>query len=146
MKIWIETKRTAYIKELLKGNSGPQVTDIACEVCHGGKGVWRCMDCADHRPTCALCCRTRHHLDYFHRIEKWNGRFYQPAGLWQVGVKIFTGHDGQPCVLRTEYKDHERGVDVQTEHSVKEYSNIFTQHLMTGTFRKHRGCYRIAGK
>jgi hypothetical protein len=125
MRDWIANKRTIFIKELLKHNSGPKGKDIGCPVCQEGRGVWRCMDCADHRPTCALCCRTRHHIDYFHRIEKWNGRFYQAAGLWQVGVKIFTGHDGRPCVMRTDYNDHDRGVEVHTRNSVKTSFHIF---------------------
>jgi hypothetical protein len=130
MKDWIEQKRTAYIKELLKNNSGPQGTDIVCHVCHGGRGIWRCMDCADHRPTCAFCCRARHRIDYFHRIEKWNGRFYQAAGLWQVGVKIFTGHDGLSCPLRSEYKDYDRDIKVQTEITVNQYSIFVIQCLL----------------
>ena len=33
----------------------------------------------------------------FHQVEKWNGRFYQKGALWQVGVKIYAGHNGAPC-------------------------------------------------
>ena len=109
MKNWIEQKWTAYIKELLKNNSGLQGTDIACQVCHRGREIWRCMDCADHRLTCAFC--------------------YQVAGLWQVGVKIFTGHDGLSCGLRSEYKDYDRDIKVQTEITVNQYSIFVIQCL-----------------
>jgi hypothetical protein len=44
-----------------------------------------------------LCCRSSHNLDIFHRVEKWNGRFYQKGALWQVGVKLYVGHHGKPC-------------------------------------------------
>ena len=87
------------------------------------------MDCADHRPTCAFCCQARHHIEYFHRIEKWNGQFYQAAGLWQVGVKIFTGHDGLSCVLRSEYKNYDRDIKVKTEITVNQYSIFVIQCL-----------------
>lgn len=138
MKNWMENKRTAFIKELLKQNSGAQVSDVGCQVCHGGRGVWRCMDCADHRPTCSLCCRTRHRINYFHRIEKWNGRFYQAAGLWQVGVKIFTGHKGLPCTLRTDYKDHDGGVGVRGEDTVKQCFYIYPKiNVVTDAFREN---------
>jgi hypothetical protein len=30
-------------------------------------------------------------------VEKWNGRYYQKGALWQVGVKIYLGHNGSPC-------------------------------------------------
>jgi len=36
-------------------------------------------------------------MNLFHRIEKWNGRHYQPGALWQVGLKIHTRHNGSPC-------------------------------------------------
>jgi len=36
-------------------------------------------------------------MNMFHRVEKWNGRHYQQGALWQVGVKIHTGHNGSPC-------------------------------------------------
>jgi len=44
-----------------------------------------------------LCCRERHSNDVFHKIQRWNGRFYQMGCLWQVGVKIYVGHNGKPC-------------------------------------------------
>jgi uncharacterized protein (DUF2126 family) len=34
-------------------------------------------------------------------VEKWNGRFFQKGGLWQVGIKIYLGHDGKPCPRST---------------------------------------------
>jgi hypothetical protein len=36
-------------------------------------------------------------MNLFHRVEKWNGRYYRPGALWQVGLKIHTGHNGSPC-------------------------------------------------
>jgi hypothetical protein len=39
-------------------------------------------------------------MNLFHRVQKWNGRHYQQGALWQVGVKIHTGHNGSPCPSR----------------------------------------------
>jgi hypothetical protein len=36
-------------------------------------------------------------LNLFHRVEKWNGWHYRQGALWQVGLKIHTGHGGSPC-------------------------------------------------
>ena len=36
-------------------------------------------------------------MNIFYRVEKWNGRHYQQGALWQVGLKIHTGHNGSPC-------------------------------------------------
>ena len=77
--------------------AGPHGQEVNCPRCGVGRAIWRCKDCADKRATCVLCCRNAHRLDLFHRIEKWNGRFYQEAALWQVGVKIYLGHNGQRC-------------------------------------------------
>jgi len=77
--------------------AGPQARNSACPRCGSGRAIWRCRDCADKKAVCVLCCRNAHKLDLFHHVEKWNGRFYQEGALWQVGVKIYLGHDGKPC-------------------------------------------------
>lgn len=51
----------------------------------------------DKRAVCVLCCRQNHHNNVLHRVEKWNGRYYKKGALWQVGVKLYTGHNGTPC-------------------------------------------------
>lgn len=84
--------------------AGPAVFEDAgvkgkstCPTCHLGRAVWRCLDCLDKRPLCVLCCRTNHTNNILHRVEKWNGRYYKKGALWQVGVKLYTGHNGSPC-------------------------------------------------
>lgn len=102
MRQWLEEKRALYVNQLLQMKSGPN-SDASgghpqtCPKCRLGRPKWRCLDCVDSTALCVLCCRDGHQLNLFHRIEKWNGRFYQKAALWQVGVKIFTGHHGAPC-------------------------------------------------
>jgi hypothetical protein len=61
----------------------------------------------DKTPICVLCCRNHHKLDIFHRVEKWNGRYYQKGALWQVGVKIYLwvtvalpAHGASPLFLK----------------------------------------------
>jgi hypothetical protein len=106
MKQWLCEKRTRYLERLLQMKAGPGVYHesrpssglVACPRCRtGGRPVWRCLDCTDKTAVCVLCCRNAHKLDIFHRIEKWNGRYYQKGALWQVGVKIYAGHNGQAC-------------------------------------------------
>jgi len=80
---------------ILRGYSGP--TSSICDSCRIGRAVWRCRTCIDRRPQCALCFRLAHQRDPFHRVEKWNGRYYLKAALWQVGVKLHIGHHGQRC-------------------------------------------------
>jgi hypothetical protein len=41
--------------------------------------------------------RSSHRSDPFHRIEQWNGTFFEPADLWQVGMFLLVPHhEGQP--------------------------------------------------
>lgn len=46
---------------------------------------------------CAGCCRKLHATTLFHRVRKWNGYYYQAAALWQTGVKLHLGHNGNIC-------------------------------------------------
>jgi hypothetical protein len=99
MQEWRDNKRTKYLCRLLSAygrQTGEMETDT-CPVCHLGRAVWRCRDCSDKRVFCVFCFRDRHAINLFHRVEKWNGRYFQRGGLWQVGVKIYVGHKGQPC-------------------------------------------------
>jgi hypothetical protein len=104
MKVWLQDKREMYLQRILAMKGGPQSggADIGqglkvCSRCYVGRPVWRCLDCTEKTAVCVLCCRNDHKLDVFHRIEKWNGRFYQRGALWQVGAKIYAGHHGSPC-------------------------------------------------
>jgi hypothetical protein len=104
MKAWLEDKRPAYLDRLLQFKKGPKNSETdgkqnlaPCARCGTGRPVWRCLDCTDKTAVCLVCCKNTHKLELFHRIEKWNGRHYQQGALWQVGVKIFTGHNGSPC-------------------------------------------------
>jgi len=41
--------------------------------------------------------RRSHEENHFHRIQKWNGSFFQPAELWEVGKYILIPHHtGEP--------------------------------------------------
>ena len=46
---------------------------------------------------CSACCWKIHDTMLFHRIRKWNGHHYQAAALWQVGTKLYLGHNGRKC-------------------------------------------------
>ena len=119
----MDEKRGCYLEKLLELKATDRKGSglLTCR-CGTGRAIWRCSDCADKSAVCLFCCRQRHKLHWFHRVEKWNGRFYQRGSLWQVGVKIFVGHDGSPCPrsisalsegnLHNEASDHSLGIDV----------------------------------
>jgi len=109
MKQWLEEKREKYLHRILQMKAGPQdllgkggkSVVLRCPKCDFGRPIWRCLDCTDKSAVCVLCCRNAHKFNIFHTIEKWNGRFYQTGALWQVGVKVYTGHNGHPCPKST---------------------------------------------
>jgi len=105
MKHWLEEKRVKYLNQILQMKAGSQkdpakggeAVELRCPRCNFGRPIWRCSDCMNKSAVCVLCCRDAHKINVLHQIEKWNGRFYQAGGLWQVGVKIHTGHEVHPC-------------------------------------------------
>ena len=96
MKEWLEEKRGVFLNRIIRQKAHGNDNGV-CHSCSVGRPVWRCEDCIDRWPICIYCCRNVHRKMPFHRVEKWNGHYYQRRALWQVGVKIYTGHNGQPC-------------------------------------------------
>src|SRR5258707_4523795 len=97
MKTWVNEKRMPYVQKIIEMKGGPQNADTVCPKCRTGRAIWRCLDCRNKKPVCVLCCQNAHKRDVFHRVEKWNGRYFQKGALWQVGIKLYLGHDGRPC-------------------------------------------------
>jgi hypothetical protein len=64
-------------------------------------------------------------MNLFHRVEKWNGRYFQRGALWQVGVKIYVGHQGKPCPRSADSLADTRGFDGR---STAEYGH---SHIVT---------------
>ncbi|KAF8815961.1 hypothetical protein BYT27DRAFT_7021605, partial [Phlegmacium glaucopus] len=58
---------------------------------------WRCLCCLSRPMFCRECCRTTHEQLIYHQLQKWTGRFFQDAGLWEVGVRLSVGHMGGNC-------------------------------------------------
>jgi hypothetical protein len=124
MRVWLNEKRAKYLSRLIEMKAGPPAQDSICKRCGTGRAIWRCHDCTDKFAVCVLCCRMAHKYNIFHRVEKWNGRYYQHAALWQVGIKIFVGHDGNPCPRSTAALS---GLDDHIQTQQNESGGILTQ-------------------
>jgi len=61
-------------------------------------GTWRCCDCFPESPDVHQLCRDNHASNPFHRIDHGTGSFFEPAWLFQVGVILHLGHDGNPVL------------------------------------------------
>ena len=75
---------------------------------------------------CRSCCRDAHQFLIYHRIEKWNGRFFQDASLWEVGVRLHIGHQGLKCPSQSVLLDacavDEENKDEQDQLSATQYN------------------------
>ncbi|KAF8802333.1 hypothetical protein BYT27DRAFT_7112690 [Phlegmacium glaucopus] len=77
-----------------------------CSKCNAQSGKWRCKDCLGAQPLCRLCMRQTHIDNPFHRIEKWTGKHFQAAGLWEVGVYIRLRHrDSTPACQYMQWQE-----------------------------------------
>ncbi|GBE84724.1 hypothetical protein SCP_0607040 [Sparassis crispa] len=96
MRDWIP-HRDDYLHAIVEMEAPPEPRN--CAECKVGEGRWRCLDCMGRPLTCTDCCRNGHQRAPFHRIEHWQGQYFEPASLYWVGVCIHLGHGGDPCPL-----------------------------------------------
>jgi hypothetical protein len=100
--LWVKTQKD-YILEyisridvLLEASLSREARSKAEERCrhcsHNNWAVWRCRDCSMGVSMCRSCIRKHHSEDPFHRIEKWNGNYFRPAELSEVGSYLLIRH------------------------------------------------------
>jgi hypothetical protein len=76
-----------------------------CRHCKNAIAGWRCKDCVLATPLCRACMRIYHRENPFHRIEHWNGSYYRPAALSEVGTYLLVQHHtGDPICERLRNK------------------------------------------
>jgi len=101
--------------------SSPLV-DLPC-ACGKGKKTTRCTDCNQHEPVCDTCFIAEHSSTPFHRVEKWNGQFFQKGTQGELGRKLYIGHGGKQCpYLPAGQKGrHLDIIDVNGTHSFRTF-------------------------
>ncbi|THU87300.1 hypothetical protein K435DRAFT_867411 [Dendrothele bispora CBS 962.96] len=91
---WVE-----YLDEMLytEGRSGcPNI----CWTCNKKEAMFRCVDeeCFGGGMMCSTCTVDAHARLPLHWIEEWNGSFFMPTSLKELGLKVYLGHPGgQRC-------------------------------------------------
>jgi hypothetical protein len=94
-----------HLDTLQKSILATEVVDEAGAVCLCGSGNmadFRCRECFASRPSCQACIVQSHLHHPFHRIQKWNGQFFDPTNLHSLGYRLRLGHHGQPCPNRSQ--------------------------------------------
>ncbi|KAJ3547243.1 hypothetical protein NMY22_g1724 [Coprinellus aureogranulatus] len=62
--------------------------------------TYRCLSCDNGGLLCSECMRVYHKKHPFHRIQRWNGEFFERSSLKEIGVRIQLGHPpGEDCYI-----------------------------------------------
>ena len=59
--------------------------------------MYRCKDCFGSPICCRNCLLHTHIPTPFHRIQQWNGQFFESATLMNLGYVLHSGHGSHEC-------------------------------------------------
>jgi hypothetical protein len=68
-----------------------------CHQCKSQDKLYRCQDCFGSPLCCKNCLLHTHIHSPFHRIQHWNGQFFEHATLLNLGYILHSGHGSQEC-------------------------------------------------
>ena len=71
----------------------------SCMDCLGTHGPIWCLSCLGGHAWCASCAIKAHSRLPFHRLQQWNGHFYEAVTLQDLGFVFNLGHGGDACPL-----------------------------------------------
>ena len=121
MNIWLP-KCAAYLQRIITAEGTDSNTCICCQKA----ARWLCHSCLGRPMFFQACCQANHQLHIYHQIEKWNGKFFQDAWLWEVRVRLYVGYQGLECpsqtILLDACKVNEQNKDEQDQLSVAQYN------------------------
>jgi CxC2 like cysteine cluster associated with KDZ transposases len=87
--------RNDYLRELLAHEARAQVH--GCVNCATTEAPIRCVTCTGGHSWCKECIVTTHTNLPFHKLKTWNGSFFAPTSLFDLGFVWHLGHGGKPC-------------------------------------------------
>ncbi|KAH7903909.1 hypothetical protein BJ138DRAFT_1019877, partial [Hygrophoropsis aurantiaca] len=96
-----------YLDELLRlEGRGSGVLTPQCSCCHQVEGTYRCEDCFGTELTCQSCLVSSHTRTPLHRVEEWNGKYFDSITLKGLGLRIQLGHNpGEQCIYPVAHDD-----------------------------------------
>jgi len=102
--------RPTYLSILLDSEAPGQPQD-RCTLCLQADGEIRCLSCTGHHKWCRTCAVKAHQPLPFHRLQRWNGQFYDAISLQDLGFMLNLGHNGDVCPLSSDKTDQITLVD-----------------------------------
>lgn len=103
--------RTTYLSILLDSEAPGQLQD-KCTICLQADSEIRCLSCIEHHVWCHSCAVKAHLSLPFHRLQRWNGQFYEIISLQDLGFTLNLGHNGDVCPLNTGESEHSDQITV----------------------------------
>lgn len=84
--------------DLIVQSEAPALGIKQCGCQMGRQAEYRCSECFSSPLLCSECISLAHQYNPFHRIQFWNGNFFESRSLSRdLGVKLLMHHDGLPC-------------------------------------------------
>ncbi|THU88945.1 hypothetical protein K435DRAFT_678933 [Dendrothele bispora CBS 962.96] len=101
MLLW-RPLRNEYLAEFVRGEGRGDYYNEVCPRCYETDSrhqpLYRCMDCFSPELVCEECCREAHVDCPLDIIKKWNGKYFEPVFLRDIGLRIQLGHArGEEC-------------------------------------------------
>jgi hypothetical protein len=90
---WLQL-RDQYLAILLQQEA---ISHTHCHLCKNDGILYRCQDCFGSPPCCRACLLYTHILSPFHRIQHWNGQFFESTKLMDLGYILHSGHGTTEC-------------------------------------------------
>ena len=89
------SRQHSILIELLRHESLP--SRASCANCQQSSGTHRCQDCFDSNVWCDSCCVSVHANLPFHRIQMWNGRFFEQSDILTHQLALDLHHYPDDC-------------------------------------------------
>ncbi|KAG1746426.1 hypothetical protein EDB19DRAFT_1952649 [Suillus lakei] len=89
--VWLKD-RPLFLEEILRLEGKGNLRNVPCSGCGDLSPNYRCEDCFGVNLQCSSCIKTAHQLHPLHRLQKWNGMFFERVTLKALGLRIQLGH------------------------------------------------------
>ncbi|KAG1787612.1 uncharacterized protein HD556DRAFT_1434387 [Suillus plorans] len=87
-----------FLEKILRLEGKGNLRNAPCSRCGDLSPKYRCEDCFGVNLHCSSCIKAAHQLHPLHRLQKWNGKYFERVTLKALGLRIQLGHaPGQAC-------------------------------------------------
>ncbi|KIM37573.1 hypothetical protein M413DRAFT_56267, partial [Hebeloma cylindrosporum] len=93
-----EPEADLFLEELISLDGRGCWPSEMCIHCMIVPGVFQCRDCSGREMVCGGCIVDTHKRLYLHRIQEWNGVYFETSSLKKLGLRVQLGHRfGERC-------------------------------------------------